>query len=145
MFSWELLVAVSVPPDMSAGGGYPGDSVPLVPKEEEKPKGMFGSFLSSVTTSTSSKEKKDKEKKERARIAKCLGPVNERLALRFLKSFEDPNKLVPEHVETRPLYSPLRPNVEQGRLEMWLDMFVDPAKNGPPPPPVNISKRVPNE
>ena len=28
---------------------------------------------------------------------------------------------------------------------MWVDLFVDPAKNGAPPPPVDISCRKPNE
>ncbi|XP_062502177.1 myoferlin-like isoform X2 [Corticium candelabrum] len=132
-----------VPPDMLA----PGDEARLIPKEEtKKQQGFLQGVVSSVTTSKKGKkEKEDKALRERKRIAKCLGPMKERLALRVLRLFGDPNTLIPEHVETRPLYSPLRPNVEQGRIQMWLDMFVDPAKNGPPPPPVNISKRRPNE
>jgi hypothetical protein len=133
-----------VPPDMSSSKD---SRVFRHQPKEKKRKGYFSSFLSSVRTrlSKSYKEDKEKEKRERERIARCLGPMKERLALRALKSFGDPNRLIPEHVETRPLYSPQRPNGVQGRLEMWVDLFVDPAKNGPPPPPVNISRRRPTE
>ncbi|KAI4503915.1 hypothetical protein M0802_001318 [Mischocyttarus mexicanus] len=51
--------------------------------------------------------------------------------------------LVPEHVERRPLFNPARPGLEQGRLEVWIDMF--PIGNLPPKPAVNISPIVPEE
>src|SRR5882672_8700108 len=50
-------------------------------------------------------------------------------------------ELVPEHVETRPLYHPDKPGIEQGKLEMWIDMF--PLDTPQPPPPVDISPRKP--
>uniref|UniRef100_A0A286XF35 C2 domain-containing protein n=1 Tax=Cavia porcellus TaxID=10141 RepID=A0A286XF35_CAVPO len=44
-------------------------------------------------------------------------------------------QLVPEHVETRPLYHPHSPGLLQGSLHMWIDIF---PKDVPAPPPVDI-------
>ncbi|XP_021072844.1 fer-1-like protein 6 [Mus pahari] len=69
----------------------------------------------------------------------------EHLALKVLHSWEDiPEagwRLVPEHIETRPLYHKDKPGMEQGRLQMWVDMF--PKDTPQLGPPVDISPRKP--
>uniref|UniRef100_A0A663E989 Otoferlin n=1 Tax=Aquila chrysaetos chrysaetos TaxID=223781 RepID=A0A663E989_AQUCH len=71
--------------------------------------------------------------------------TDEHLALTVLRHWEDiPRagcKLVPEHVETRPLLNPDKPGIEQGRLEMWVDMF--PMDMPAPGPATDISPRKP--
>ncbi|KAM9704297.1 otoferlin isoform 11-T12 [Menidia menidia] len=71
--------------------------------------------------------------------------TEEHLALTVLNHWEEiPRvgcKLVPEHVETRPLLNPDKPGIEQGRLEMWVDMF--PMDVPAPGPALDISPRKP--
>ncbi|KAE8299645.1 Fer-1-like protein 6 [Larimichthys crocea] len=50
-------------------------------------------------------------------------------------------KLVPEHIETRTLYSKARPGMDQGQVQMWIDMF--PMDLPHPGPSVDISPRKP--
>uniref|UniRef100_A0A8C3B5L3 Fer-1 like family member 6 n=1 Tax=Cairina moschata TaxID=8855 RepID=A0A8C3B5L3_CAIMO len=69
----------------------------------------------------------------------------EHLSLKVLRAWEEiPGvgfKLVPEHIETRPLYHKDKPGMEQGRVQMWVDIF---PKDMPlPGPPVDISPRKP--
>ncbi|XP_023694974.1 otoferlin-like isoform X2 [Paramormyrops kingsleyae] len=71
--------------------------------------------------------------------------TDDHVALLALKHWEDiPRvgcKLVPEHIETRPLLNPSKPGIEQGRIELWVDMF--PKDMAAPGPPLDISPRKP--
>ncbi|XP_075418791.1 fer-1-like protein 5 [Tenrec ecaudatus] len=69
--------------------------------------------------------------------AQNLGPKKERLALYILHT----QGLVPEHLETRTLYSDSQPGIDQGKVQLWVDIF--PKKLGPPGLPVDISLRKP--
>ncbi|EPQ13110.1 Otoferlin [Myotis brandtii] len=75
------------------------------------------------------------------------GPTDEHVALCALRHWEDiPRvgcRLVPEHVETRPLLNPDKPGIEQGRLELWVDMF--PMDMPAPGTPLDISPRKPKK
>ncbi|KAH9496795.1 hypothetical protein Btru_010273 [Bulinus truncatus] len=71
--------------------------------------------------------------------------TDEHLALAALNNWHEIPKvgchLVPEHVETRALFHPEKPGIEQGKLEMFVDMF--PMDMPAPGPPVDISPRKP--
>ena len=51
-------------------------------------------------------------------------------------------RLVPEHVETRPIFLDDKPDLPQGRLQMWVDMYPK-SEHASPPFPVDISPRRP--
>ncbi|XP_063634515.1 otoferlin-like [Cydia splendana] len=50
------------------------------------------------------------------------------------------HRLVPEHVEIRTLYNPDKPGVEQGKIHMWVDMFLMDCRRTIPAP-VSIRPR----
>ncbi|KAK2574260.1 Fer-1-like protein 4 [Acropora cervicornis] len=71
---------------------------------------------------------------------------DEPVALKALRNFGSLKRgfpLVPEHVETRSLFNPEKPGVEQGKIEMWVDMF--PMDMPSPGAPVDITPRKPTK
>ncbi|KAI3365598.1 hypothetical protein L3Q82_010680 [Scortum barcoo] len=72
-------------------------------------------------------------------IHQHLGPPRERLCLHVLRK----QGLVPEHVESRTLYSTFQPNLSQGSLQMWVDVFH--KSTGVPGPPFDITPRKPKK
>ncbi|XP_077026342.1 fer-1-like protein 4 isoform X2 [Tamandua tetradactyla] len=72
------------------------------------------------------------------------GALEEDQALLVLQRWQEMPELglqlVPEHVETRPLYHPRSPGLLQGSLHMWIDIF---PRDVPVPPPVDIKPRQP--
>ncbi|XP_059157039.1 myoferlin-like isoform X3 [Physella acuta] len=94
-------------------------------------------FLETTTVKVGDKTYKLSDFEKVPPFNKHVGPEEQRLALHVLNLFP----LVKEHVESRPIFNPLQPNIEQGRLHMWVDIF--PSSLGPPGPPFDISPRKP--
>ncbi|KAL9983693.1 hypothetical protein ACROYT_G005909 [Oculina patagonica] len=73
-------------------------------------------------------------------IHKHMGKPQSRLALHVINRLN----LVPEHVETRGLYNKTQqPTMEQGKLQLWVDMF--PVFEGKPPAAVDVKPREPQD
>ncbi|TRY56790.1 hypothetical protein DNTS_035606 [Danionella cerebrum] len=68
-----------------------------------------------------------------------LGPAKERICLHVLRR----QGLVPEHVETRTLYSTYQPTLSQGKIQMWVEIF--PKNLGVPGPLCSITPRRPKK
>ncbi|XP_067038375.1 myoferlin-like isoform X1 [Acropora muricata] len=73
-----------------------------------------------------------------APIHRYSGKPQSRLALHVLNQLN----LVPDHVETRSLYNKTtQPTTEQGKLQLWVDIF--PLSDGTPPDAVDVKPRLP--
>ncbi|CAF1503027.1 unnamed protein product [Didymodactylos carnosus] len=57
-------------------------------------------------------------------------------ALHKWSEIDPKGALVSEHIEIRSIFNPQWPDIEQGKLEMWLDFF--PASRPPVGPPIDI-------
>ena len=75
-----------------------------------------------------------------------LSVNDEHLALAVLHHWHEIPRigthLVPEHIETRALFNPDKPGIEQGKIELWVDMF--PMDMPLPGLPVDVSPRKPS-
>ncbi|XP_049542639.1 myoferlin [Anopheles darlingi] len=62
------------------------------------------------------------------------------LALRNLERIPGGHCLTPEHVETRSLYHPSRGGIEQGKVQLWVEVY---EPNEPHPRPLDITPQPP--
>ncbi|KIH49030.1 hypothetical protein ANCDUO_20896, partial [Ancylostoma duodenale] len=75
----------------------------------------------------------------RSERAKIVGRPLQQVALHILTKMN----LVPDHVETRSLYTEMTGNTPCGELRMFVDLF--PLSYGGVPPPIDISRREPEK
>ncbi|XP_053673937.1 myoferlin [Anopheles nili] len=69
--------------------------------------------------------------------------LKEQLCLQTLNNFQHVRNgfpLTPEHVETRSLYHPKRAGIEQGKVQLWIELY---EPNEPHPQPVDITPQPP--
>ncbi|XP_043568406.1 myoferlin isoform X1 [Chiloscyllium plagiosum] len=104
-----------------------------------KMKGLSQPVISSTSLSYNGQEYLLNEIERNKTLNIHLGPPEERLALHVLRQ----QGLVPEHTEMRTLYSTYQPNLTQGKLQMWVDVY--PMSLGPPGPPFDITPRKPKK
>ncbi|XP_067908724.1 myoferlin-like [Heterodontus francisci] len=104
-----------------------------------KMKGLSPPVISSSRLSYNGQEYILSEIENNKTLNSHLGPPEERLALHVLRQ----QGLVPEHTEMRTLYSTYQPNLSQGKLQMWVDVY--PMSLGPLGPPFDITPRKPKK